>query len=267
MNGIYFLNHYHLQNSTIYGLYPRESIIILEELSSTNDYLKLLLSNIKPVYQGTAIMAMHQTRGKGQRGNKWQSAPNENLMFSIPLFPENLGIEKAFNLSMLISLAMHSWLSKYVNNVHVKWPNDIYVDSKKIAGILIENQLTGTKIKSCIIGIGVNINQIVFPPDLEKKTTSLKLSTGFKENYDIISCCKELQKEIMLFYQHLDLTRDDVLLDKYNTLLYRKNKSAFYKVKGEIKEGIITGVASNGKLIIKFGQQKARFDLKEVEFL
>ncbi|MCY4780861.1 biotin--[acetyl-CoA-carboxylase] ligase [Sphingobacterium sp. UT-1RO-CII-1] len=267
MNGIYFLNHYHLQNSTIYGLYPRESIIILEELSSTNDYLKLLLSNIKPLYQGTAIMAMHQTRGKGQRGNKWRSTPNENLMCSIPLFPKNIGIEKAFNLSILISLATHSWLSKYVSNVQVKWPNDIYVGNKKIAGILIENQLIGTRIRSCIIGIGVNINQTVFSPEMENKTTSLKLLTGCEKNYNLVSCCKELQTEIMLFYQYLDLTLDEVLLDKYNALLYRKNKSAFYKVQGEIKEGTIIRVAPNGQLIIKFGQQKATFDLKEVQFL
>lgn len=267
MNGIYLLNLYPLQNSTFYGLYPRENIIILQEVSSTNDYLKLLLSNIKPVHSGTAIMAKHQTRGKGQRGTRWIAQPDENLYMSCLLLPSDLQIDQAFNLSMLISLAVYKWLSKYTAQVSIKWPNDIYLKDTKIAGILIENQLTGTKIRSAVIGIGININQAIFPNELQQKATSLKIANKSKQNYNIIQCCAELRLEIMLLYEQLGLSNTQKLLQAYNDLLYLKNQKADFKIDGQIKKGIIRNVTANGKLNIDFGQHKATFDLKEVEFV
>ena len=141
--------------------YPKKIDIALEKLketTSTNDYLAHLCreSKAKEFY---TVMAESQTKGKGQRGNSWESEAGKNLTFSTVLYPTALEARKQFCLSMLAALACHEALSNYTDGFSIKWPNDIYWKDKKIGGILIENELEGKYITQCIIGIGLNINQ------------------------------------------------------------------------------------------------------------
>ena len=147
--------------------YPKKIDIALErvkETTSTNDYLAQLCkeSKAKEFY---TVMADIQTKGKGQRGNSWESEAGKNLTFSIVLYPTALEAPKQFCLSMLAALACHEALDNYTNGFSIKWPNDIYWKDKKIGGILIENELEGEYIVQSIIGIGLNINQEVFYSD------------------------------------------------------------------------------------------------------
>src|SRR5690606_30287071 len=157
------LNIFPLQNNTFSRLYLRQNLIVLEEVTSTNDYLKQLLSNIKPLPEATAIMATHQVRGKGQRGNSWLDEPSETLAISFVLYPKDISIHQSFMLITLICVSCYRLAYTSPPDVQVKCPNNIYISGKNLGGVLIETQLSGQYIRSSVIGIGINIKQETFP--------------------------------------------------------------------------------------------------------
>ena len=114
---------------------------------------------------GTVVYTDRQTAGRGQRGNSWESEPFKNVTMSILLRPENVAPNQQFWLSEISALAVERVLSKYIGNVFIKWPNDVYYKDFKICGMLIEHSLSGGKINYTIPGIGINVNQRVFLSD------------------------------------------------------------------------------------------------------
>ncbi len=114
---------------------------------------------------GTVVYTDRQTAGRGQRGNSWESEPFKNVTMSILLRPENVAPNQQFWLSEISALAVERVLSKYISNVSIKWPNDVYYKDFKICGMLIEHSLSGGKINYTIPGIGINVNQRVFLSD------------------------------------------------------------------------------------------------------
>ncbi|WP_437919270.1 biotin--[acetyl-CoA-carboxylase] ligase [Sphingobacterium sp. LRF_L2] len=256
-----------MQNNTFSRLYLRQNLIVLEEVSSTNDYLKELLSNIKPLREATAIMAKHQTQGKGQRGSSWETKPGENLTFSFNLYPKNLSIAQSFNLNILVCLGIHRWVSSFSPAVSIKWPNDIYINNRKIGGILIENQIQGQQIRVATIGIGLNINQRNFDEHLLNKATSLVKESQISSDFDIEECGIDLLHTILSYYCTLDLQDSEKLLTSYNQLLFRRDTPALFLIDGQQREATIREVNSEGKLILSVGQQLRIFDLKEITFI
>lgn len=255
-----------MQNNTFSRLYLRQNLIVLEEVTSTNDYLRELLSNIKPLPEGTAIMAIHQANGKGQRGSSWLSKPAEILALSFALYPRNLSVQQSFNLNMLVCLGIQRWASTLLPDVTVKWPNDIYINGKKLGGVLIENQLSGNRIRSSVIGIGINIKQQYFPTAIQDKATSLYLeepaaSTQSLEHYGL-----SLLSTIMALYADTDLQDTQQLLDAYNERLFKKGIPAPYKINKKTVQGIIQGVESDGRLNVLIHNKPQLFDLKEIVF-
>jgi len=163
-----------LQNNTFSTLFVGQNLIKLSAVDSTNNYLKNLTSNSEPLPEGTVIMAEHQFAGRGQRDSVWHAEAGKNLTFSLLLRPGFISVEKQFVLNMLVSVALNNVLLKYLPvGLSIKWPNDIYVNDRKIGGVLIENVIVGSNIKQSIIGIGLNINQSVFDDDLKSKTISI----------------------------------------------------------------------------------------------
>ena len=151
-------------------------LLHLEETDSTNRYLADLCDKERmPEY--TTVQADYQTAGKGQRGNHWESERGMNLLFSFVLYPAFLEARRQFLLSQLIALSVKEELDLYTEGISIKWPNDIYWKEKKICGMLIENELTGTGIARCVAGIGLNINQTVFRSDAPNPV-SLRQITG-----------------------------------------------------------------------------------------
>lgn len=114
---------------------------------------------------GMVVYTDRQTAGRGQRGNSWESEPFKNVTMSILLRPENVAPNQQFWLSEISALAVERVLSKYIGNVSIKWPNDVYYKDFKICGMLIEHSLSGGKINYTIPGIGINVNQRVFLSD------------------------------------------------------------------------------------------------------
>lgn len=159
---------------------PQYQFIELNEVASTNSFL----AEYRPPQstEFTLVTAEYQTAGRGQTGNSWESAPGQNLLFSLLLHPTFLPPTYLFLLSEAMALSIREAITTFLTHpkfplseqisavsnrptVSVKWPNDIYVDDRKIAGILIENELCGQHIGRCIIGCGININQAVFHSD------------------------------------------------------------------------------------------------------
>lgn len=254
-----------MQNNNISGLIIGQNTIYLDKVDSTNDYLRELLSNFKPLAEGTAILAEEQFQGKGQRGSSWVSEPGKNLTTSILLKPYFLPIDQQFALSAAVATAVVMWLkNKTEQQVTVKWPNDIYVDNKKIAGILIENKLKGNKIEASIIGIGININQINF--DTASTITSLAVLTN-QANHPIKALAVELFEYIQLAYTNLFTQTWPATLEHYNKLLFWKDQEKPFLVAGEKKTGRIKAVGIDGQLQVLIDNKLQKFNIKEISHL
>lgn len=253
-----------MQNNTFSRIYLGQSLIVLDQVPSTNDYLKNLLSNITPSPEGTAIMALEQTAGKGQRGSVWLSEARKNLTFSFLLYPTQLSPMQSFELNMLISIGIFNWVSKHSQQVKIKWPNDIYINNKKIGGVLIENQLSHKAIKSSVVGIGINLNQASFPAEIQERASSLLLACG--QSFDIKQTCLDLLHSIMETYSSLNALPTAILLEKYNDLLYQKDIAAPYEIHGQLQECTLRGVDAHGHLLLETNSGLQSFDLKEVRF-
>ena len=153
-----------MQNNIISGLFVGQNFVTLKEVDSTNNFLKNLASNSKPVIEGTVIMAENQYAGRGQQQNGWFAQPGKNLTFSILFKPHFLAVADQFDLVRAVSLGVFDTFEPLLGaGLKIKWPNDIYHGDQKLGGMLIENMIQGGQIKNSIVVIGLNINQQNFP--------------------------------------------------------------------------------------------------------
>lgn len=235
-------------------------IIRLESVDSTNNYVANLIKEGN-IDHGAVILADEQFGGRGQRGAVWQSQPGENLTMSIYLTDVNVSVSQQFQLTQFVSLGIIEFFKKKGVHATIKWPNDIYVGSEKIAGMLIENQLAGDKIKSSIVGIGLNVNQTKFDGF---SATSLKLVLGaFTKIEDVLfSLINSINTSIEKY------NFDRVILNEdYLQSMYRRNTNSHFLVHGIRKQGCIRGVNGIGKLEVEFEGKLELFDLKEIEYV
>jgi len=240
------------------------TIIHLNRVDSSNNYAakELLTKSLK---EGTLFVAACQESGRGQGKSSWESAAGLNLTFSIVLYPAQLEIARQFSLSQAISLGVADFLLQFVQGVSVKWPNDIYVNNKKIAGILIETAISGGKFSNAIIGIGLNVNQELFVSDAPNPV-SLRNMTG--ENYDLTRMLNLLCDALDKRYHSLITGNQCTIRSDYEQLLYRKGIWANYRDEKSDFEGMIVGVEVDGKLLIETRDGDTRgFYFKEVVFV
>jgi BirA family biotin operon repressor/biotin-[acetyl-CoA-carboxylase] ligase len=236
------------------------AITFLDFVDSTNNYTAKLMNDNK-IQSGQVIMADYQGEGRGQRGASWLSERGKNILISLFLELDNLSVKNQTLLAKYTSVSIFDTLKGLGLEPEIKWPNDILVKDKKICGVLIENQFSGLKIKSSIIGIGLNVNQEKF--DLHK-VTSLKFELGMEQERMLI-----LGLLINCFNQNLEFlfNNTDYIEDKYIKNLYRINvPSSFYNEELGNFHGVITGVDPNGKLVISIEGHSYCFDVKEVKF-
>ena len=240
-------------------------IIRLENTDSTNQYALDLLDK-GPVTEGTIIITENQTAGRGVDGNNWESEPGKNLTFSLVIHPEYLSVESQFYLNKVFSLSIFDLVKKRTGEVtRIKWPNDVYVEKGKIAGILIHNGIQGNRFTYCIAGIGLNVNQERFSP-MEVSAVSLKIATGKKYDLDFIleELCENISERLGM------LSRGDwELIDHdYHSVLYRLDERAGYLYHGKKIKAKITGVDKYGHLLLETTEHKSlKCDLKEVKFI
>lgn len=157
-----------------------EQVIELVSVESTNKTAAELIALSKAPH-GTVILAQEQTAGRGQRGRNWHSTPGLDLTLSIVLEPSSLGAEDQFSLSKLAALAVYDVVHSIIpQRTMIKWPNDILVDRRKVAGILIECDLAGERVRHAIVGVGININSTHLPEELA--ATSLYVGSGYEQD-------------------------------------------------------------------------------------
>ena len=242
-----------------------ETFIHLNETHSTNSYLRELIMREKEQPEGTVVITDYQTAGRGQKGNSWESERGKNLTFSILLHPNHIPPGKQFILSQLISIAIVGVLKKYDRHFTIKWPNDIYWKEKKIAGMLIEVDLTGSSLSNAIIGIGININQRHFKSDAPNPV-SLTQITGKEHN--LSELLEKILDSIVDEYNKYTPDNEEEIRQKYMALLFR-NKGVYPYLYGEeIFNASIEGIEPNGLLILKKENGSIHtFAFKEISFV
>ena len=202
-----------------------------EELDSTNNEALRTAAGLENM---SVIAAEYQSSGRGQRGNAWKSDKGENLTFSILLRFQNEGPETnsggllppvraagQFRISEAAAAAQCTLLERHGIPSEIKWPNDIYAGDRKISGMLVENSLSGSFLSTSVVGIGLNVNQLSFPPDLPNPT-SMAVITG--KRYDIRTLLEEFME---IFCGHIVMP-DDRLRQIYLSRLYRMGREALF---------------------------------------
>lgn len=236
------------------------SFIILESVDSTNNYAMAKV-HAGLAKHGDAYFSMTQTAGKGQRGKTWKSGNGENIILSCIIQPDMLSLTNPFILSMTIALSCYDFVNHYTcSDTTIKWPNDIYWRDRKAGGILIENRIKGNEWQYAVVGIGLNINQISFSPNLINPV-SLKQITG--NTYNIVNLAKELCDYIQ---NRLDMNNRETILEEYNRHLYKSNKKVILKIKNSVFETFIRGVNADGQLIT-YNIKEEFFNWGEVEWV
>lgn len=236
----------------------------VQEISSTNEALYTLINDNKDLNEGIGIRSAYQTMGKGQIGKYWHSKANKNLLLSFLLQP-SISISQQFAISQMISLSLVDLLTSLdIEEVRIKWPNDIYVGDLKIAGLLIQNLISGKQIKESIIGIGLNVNQVKFPGDIPNPT-SLSLVLG--RTFEIAQIQELLLDKINEFYAQLFDLRIKQLNKLYHFLLYRRGVLSKFKREQEKFEGTITGVDPLGHLLIETDLGIEKFNFRDIQFV
>ncbi|MDR0733009.1 MAG: biotin--[acetyl-CoA-carboxylase] ligase [Dysgonamonadaceae bacterium] len=235
----------------------------IKETDSTNRQLKAQ-SEKQRLDEGAVLAAEFQTAGKGQRGNRWESEAGKNITCSILLYPRFLPVKQRFLLSETVALGLKDALEQYLQPLEIKWANDIFHQNRKLAGILIENELTGEKIDKSIIGIGLNVNQEKFS-DNAPNAVSIKQIIGREIDVDFLT--EQTVNAILFRYNLLKSGYFDLIRADYHGALYRK--SGFYRFAD--KTGVFTAeikrVADDGLLHLATdaGENRA-YAFKEVSF-
>lgn len=227
---------------------------------STNEYAESLI-NDNNFFEGTTIVTFNQTKGKGQRGNTWQSEPGKNLTFSIIIKPSFISISQQFYLHIIASLSVLKVFSGLSPFFKVKWPNDIYWNNQKVGGILIENKLKTNRIETSVVGIGLNINQVQFSG---LNATSLKNILGKDIELELILA--EILSSFEFYYLKLKRGGFTELYNDYLDNLYWKDETHTFK-SGNLFRGEINGIDAFGKLRILIGSEVRSFDFKEIQFI
>ena len=241
------------------------NIIKLSAIDSTNLYLKKLASE-NNLENYTVVVAERQTKGRGQVGTKWDSETGKNLTFSIIINSKGFNIENQFYLSMAVSLGLFNVLKEQVKlPLFIKWPNDILAVKDKIAGVLIENNIGGKFIKQSVVGIGINVNQEIFPSELSNVTSLKNIA---RHNFNLDHLLFQIVTSIKTYVQFIKTNKLKELKKLYLESLYKMNiPSMFIDNNNAIFLGKIVDVDENGRLVIELENETIRkFSLKEIKF-
>ena len=232
---------------------------------STNNVLLQMISENEDLLSGSIVLADFQTAGRGQRGNSWESEAGKNLTFSILLHPFDVPANMPFVISEMVSLSIKYTLDKYIPEVSVKWPNDIYYKDKKIAGILIENTILQGKISQSIIGIGLNVNQTEYHSNAPNPVSMAQITS---HTFDVMAIIEELQQIFTIQSERINNKHFDLIHEEYLNSIYRKEGYHRYRDDGGVFEAIIHDIEPTGHLVLKqIDGTLSRYAFKEVFYL
>ena len=221
--------------------------IHLPETESTNKYAREVFSGA-----GIALITTdHQTAGRGQRGNSWESEAGKNLLFSLIISPEGIPGTGQFAICELISVAICEVLERHAPDIRIKWPNDIYYRDRKLCGILIEHDLEGAHLSRTIIGVGLNANQTHFVSDAPNPISLYQILGHEVERETLLEDI--VSHFIELYHQHTSPTptlHRNALHERYTRLLYRRGEEAMYRDAEGPFSATLHDVEHDGRLIL-----------------
>jgi BirA family biotin operon repressor/biotin-[acetyl-CoA-carboxylase] ligase len=242
------------------NLFVGRNLIYVPECHSTNTLLAGMLQR-EPVPDGTVVIASHQTAGRGQRGNSWESEPGANLTFSLLVQPRFVTAQRQFVLTEWVAIAVAETLDRFIPGVaQIKWPNDVLLTGKKAAGILIENVLSGTVIGQSMVGIGLNVNQQSFSV---AGATSMSLVTNrFFDLNDVLQVLLEVLEK-----RFLEVRAGHEMKAAYLRRLFGLRQVRRFRDGDGLFSGVIEGVSPEGKLRVQREGSIHHFANKEIEFV
>lgn len=212
---------------------------------------------------GDVIITGQQTAGRGMHGNSWEGESGSNFMLSIILKPADLAVSEQFGLSQCVALGVQRYVHSVVGErVSIKWPNDIMIGSRKVAGILIENTLRGTSVTNAVVGIGLNMNQKKFS---NPRATSLALETGAL--YSLENELEALLLHIEECYGYLATLPAGELDRLYTEKMLGLGQVRSFVFNEEYFSGIITGVTRSGRLKVATTDGEKEFEVKEIAWV
>ncbi|MCR4965516.1 MAG: biotin--[acetyl-CoA-carboxylase] ligase [Bacteroidales bacterium] len=240
----------------------------IPDASSTNVLLTKMaaesLENGTPLAPFTTIYTDFQADGHGMGSNKWFSDRGKNILLSV-YFPARTDAKRQFLFNQYFAIATRQFLLKYLPEVDIKWPNDIYVKGHKMAGILIEHHLRGDALQYTIAGIGIDVNQDYFPENIPHPT-SLYLETG--KTYPVEKMIEEYWEMLKTSFEHYDWGTSIEENTNYIQHLYQLNEWHEYIIRGTQCEAQITGLDAYGQLKLRLRDgSEALCGFKEIVFL
>lgn len=231
----------------------KKRVIHFTSLDSTNKYIKEHLYDLEP---GTIVSTDYQTAGYGRLSRSWLDQKGTNLTFSVFL-KETLTSHTSL-ISQLVAASLIKALEEFNIHCYIKWPNDILLHSKKVAGILVETVIVDKEIY-LIIGIGLNVNTQALDPSIESKATSILLETNKEYDRDII---------LQAIMKHLDLFLSEFRKENYSFMNICRERNALLNQEVYINQyktkAIVKDIDNNGHLVLKEDNTILRFSGSEV---
>lgn len=239
----------------------------LDVVDSTNRYVRDEADNLWVDGKDfVAVTATHQTAGRGQRGNAWQSQSGKNLLLSILLRPGcALEVSGQFLLSQAVALSIHSAMECYGVETRLKWPNDVYAGNRKLGGILVELDYSGAFVEQAIVGIGLNVNQAEFPP-MDRVPVSMKMLLG--RDIPVEDVLHDVLCLFNRYYNELRWGSKETISSEYRELLLGLGEQREFVDSAGSFTATIEGVEPNGRLLLRRSDGSlSRYCFKEVEQL
>lgn len=245
---------------------PMFRMIELDEVDSTNNFLRHL--DMPDNQSMTLVTAEFQSAGRGAATNSWESEKGKNLLFSLRVRPSNLPARRMFAVSEIAALAVRDALNAFAPGFRIKWPNDIYFEDSKVAGILIENDLQGSQIRSSTIGIGININQRRFLSDAPNPRSLADIAGHEVERRNVL---EQFMERFTHYLRQVEDGKDDALdalHEHYKEGLYRRDEEHRYCDEMGVFRAKLIDVEQSGHLILldNEGNQR-RYEFKEVKYI
>ena len=231
-----------------------KNIIEFDTLPSTNLYLK---ENYHQLADRTVVVANHQTAGRGRLSRRWEDS--DDLLFSI-LLKDNLPHNLA-NISLLVAASLYKTLNEILDNVTIKWPNDILVRGKKLAGILLESVVIGEKVDCIIIGVGINVNTAKLSEELKQKATSIYLQINRK--IDKKELLEKFLKEFRRDYQFYSENKSDYL-QICRDHSYVIGKEVIVTINNQPKKALVLDILENGNILLLINEKKVELNSGEI---
>jgi BirA family transcriptional regulator, biotin operon repressor / biotin---[acetyl-CoA-carboxylase] ligase len=242
-------------------------IIWLKETNSTNEYLAREIKRDTFIENGTIVIADYQKSGRGNGKHLWESESGKNLLLSMFYKPAGMNSDRQFYLNMAVAMGVHSTIQNFVHHqkITVKWPNDLYINDKKVGGILLQHTVSGGQILYSIIGIGLNVNQMHFLSDAPNPAS---LKNFADDDLDLKECFSAMCYELDRYLYMLGEGEFSALKTSYLSVLYAMGELRKYWYGDETIDARITGISEYGALVLEKTDGKLiTCDLGDVKFI